>query len=111
MVQNCVIYLFKWTVSQDFLALGFFHESPSPKPPENNIRGHFDFFRKLAEISASQCAPPVSTHGKFATGTANVAHKAKFPGINDTVGKFATGLEKSSTVSKEAMEKGLLDLK
>ncbi len=56
--------------------------------------GHFKFFRKFAEISASQGAPPVSTTtaANFATSSACVVDTGgKFAtGVNDTGGNFAT---------------------
>ncbi len=44
----------------------FFHESSYPKTLKIAL-GHFDLFRKFAEIFASQVAPPVfnDTGGKF----------------------------------------------
>jgi hypothetical protein len=55
-----------------------------PQHPENNTG--VKFFRKFAEIFASQGAPPVSTTSAayFATSSA---------GIVDTGGKFATGVK------------------
>jgi hypothetical protein len=46
---------------------------------------HFKFFRKFAEIFASQGAPPVST-----TPAANFATSS--PCVVDTGGKFTTGV-------------------
>ncbi len=46
---------------------------------------HFEFFRKFAEIFASQGAPPVST-----TPVANFS--TIFASVVDTGGKFATGV-------------------
>jgi hypothetical protein len=43
-----------------FFASGFFHESVSP-PAQSIPLGPFRFFRKFAEIFASQGVPPVST--------------------------------------------------
>ncbi len=67
----------------------------------------FEFFRKFAEIFASQGASPVSTTpvanfstifasvvdtgGKFATGVNDAGGKFA-TGITDTGGKFATGV-------------------
>jgi hypothetical protein len=50
----------------------------------------FQFFQKLAEIFASQGAPPVSTTpvANFTTGTAGVV----YTGFNDTGVKFATNV-------------------
>jgi hypothetical protein len=56
----------------------------------------FEFFRKFAEIFASQGAPPVSTTpaANFYTIFAIVVDTGgKFAtGVNDTGGKFATGV-------------------
>ncbi len=41
-------------------ASGFFHESSSPSPSVYH-KGRFEFFRKFAEIFASEGAPTVST--------------------------------------------------
>ncbi len=48
---------FKGTVPRDFRVFFFLHESVSPKQYHY---GHFEFFRKFAEIFAAQGAPPVS---------------------------------------------------
>jgi hypothetical protein len=73
----------------------FFHESSSPKPLKITL-GHFKFFRKFAEIFASQSAPPVSTTpvANFATSSAGVVNTGgKFvTGVNDTGGKFVTNV-------------------
>ncbi len=69
----------KGTVSRDFLLLVFFHESVSPH------LDRFEFFRKFAEIFASQGALPVS-----ATPVANFS--TIFASVVDTGGKFATGV-------------------
>jgi hypothetical protein len=69
--------------------------------------GHFEFFRKFAEIFASKGAPPVSTTpvanfatsypcvvdtgGKFATSVNDTGGKFA-AGFNDTGGKFATSV-------------------
>jgi hypothetical protein len=68
-------------------------------PPTSRVF-HFDrfeFFRKFAEIFASQGAPPVSTTpvaNYFSTIFASVVDTGdKFAaGVNDTGGKFATGV-------------------
>jgi hypothetical protein len=70
-------------VSRDFVASGFFHESVSPQP-QSIALGPFKFFRKVAEIFASQGAPLVST-----TPAANFS--TSFPIVVDTGGKFAAG--------------------
>jgi hypothetical protein len=77
-----------------FFASGFFMIQFPPSPRVFHL-DRFKFFRKFAEIFASQGAPPVSatplenffpifacvvdTGGKFTTG------------VNDNGGKFATG--------------------
>ena len=94
--------MFKGTVSRDFLLLVFF---VNQFPPSSRVfhSDRFEFFRKFAEIFASQGAPPVST-----TQVANLpplltTPAAKFrwyqrhrwqiaTGINDAGGKFATGV-------------------
>ena len=67
-----------------------------PPSPRVFHLDRFEFFRKFAEIFASQGAPPVST-----TPVANVSTifasvvdtSGKFAtGVNDTGGKFATGV-------------------
>ncbi len=59
---------FKGTMSRDFLLLSFFHESVFPQPQS------IPFFRKFAEIFASQGAPLVSTTpaANFSTSFARV---------------------------------------
>jgi hypothetical protein len=52
--------LLKGTVSRDFLLLVFFMHQFPPSPRVFRL-DHFEFFRKFAEIFASQGAPPVST--------------------------------------------------
>ena len=61
----------------------FFHESVSPHPRVFHL-DRFEFFRKFAEIFASQGIPPVS-----ATPAANCY--TIFTSVVDTGGKFATG--------------------
>jgi hypothetical protein len=76
-----------------FFASGFFHESVSPQPESIQI---FKFFRKFAEIFASQGVPPVSTTPVailppvLTTPAANSA--TSFASVVDTGGKFATGV-------------------
>jgi hypothetical protein len=78
-----------------FFASGFFHESVSPCPRVLRL-DRFDFFRKFAEIFASQGAPPVSTipvanlPPVSATPAAN--SYTIFASVFDTGGKFATGV-------------------
>jgi hypothetical protein len=50
----------------------------------------FNFFRKFAEIFASQGLPPVSTTPVSTAPAANFA--TSFPSVVDTGGKFATGI-------------------
>ncbi len=52
--------LFKGTVSRDFLLLVFFMNQFPPSPRVSH-QDRFEFFRKFAEIFASQGAQPVST--------------------------------------------------
>jgi hypothetical protein len=54
------VHSFKGTVSRDFLLLLFFMNQFPPHPRVFHL-DRFKFFRKLAEIFASQGAPPVST--------------------------------------------------
>jgi hypothetical protein len=57
--QSYSSYL-KGTVSRDFLLLVFFMNQFPPSPRVFHL-DRFKFFRKFAEIFASQGAPPVST--------------------------------------------------
>jgi hypothetical protein len=70
---------FKGTVSRDFLLLVFFMNQFPPSPRVFHL-DRFEFFRKFAEIFASQGAPPVS-----ATPVANFS--TIFAGVVDTGGK------------------------
>ncbi len=88
------------------MLLVFFMNQFPPGPRVFHL-DRFEFFRKFAEIFASQGAPPVSTTpvanfstifasvvdtgGKFATGVNNAGGKFA-TGITDTGGKFATGV-------------------
>ncbi len=104
--------LFKGTVSRDFLLLVFFMNQFPPSPRVFH-KDHFKFFRKFAEIFASQGAPPVSTTpvanlprvsaspvANFPTIFASVDTGGKFAtGVNDTGGKFATGVNELPPVS------------
>ncbi len=67
----------KGTVSRDFLLLVFFMNQ-FPRSPRVFQLDSFEFFRKFAEIFASQGAPPVST-----TPVTNLPQV-----INNTGGKF-----------------------
>jgi hypothetical protein len=89
------ILTLKGTVSRDFLLLAFFMNQ---FPPSSRVfhLDRFKFFRKFAEIFASQGAPPVST-----TPVANLPPVSATPVANfstilasvvDTGGKFATGV-------------------
>jgi hypothetical protein len=77
-------YLFKGTVSRDFLLLVFFMNQFPPSPRVFHLE-RFEFFRKFAEIFACQGASPVST-----TPVANFS--SIFASVVDTGGKFATGV-------------------
>ncbi len=69
----------------------FFHESPSPQAPENNIRVISNFFENSAEIFASPGAP---TTPVLNLPPMSITPVAKLPaGINDTGGKFVTGIK------------------
>jgi hypothetical protein len=74
----------KGPVSRDFLLLVFFMNQFPPSPRVFHL-DRFEFFRKFAEIFASQGAPPVST-----TPVANLS--TVFASVVDTGGKFATGV-------------------
>jgi hypothetical protein len=95
-------------VSQDFLLLGFFHESVSPQPQsiplifsENSLRYsevkvHYWYQQHQWQICHwyqrhwQQIFPPVSI--------ALLIPMAKFAaGVNDTGGKFATGVDDASS--------------
>jgi hypothetical protein len=78
-------------VSRDFFASGFFLNQFSPSPRVFHL-DRFEYFRKFAEIFASQGAPTVSTTPW------QICHRCQrhrwqiAAGINDTGGKFATGI-------------------
>jgi hypothetical protein len=87
-------------VSRDFLLLVFFMNQFPPSPRVSH-EDRFDFFRKFAEIFASQGAPPVSTTPVAMTPAANLPLVSTTPAANsatsfpcavDTGGKFATGV-------------------
>ncbi len=72
----------------------FFPWITFPQAPENNIRA-FQFFRKFAEIFASQGAPPVSTTPVANLPPVSMTSVAKLPPVsNATGGKFATGYQR-----------------
>jgi hypothetical protein len=79
----------------EIFSSGFFHESVSPQPQSIPL-DRFEFFRKFAEIFASQGTPPVSTTlaAKLppvsTTPAANFA--TSFASVVDTGGKFAAGV-------------------
>ncbi len=99
----------KGTVSRDFLLLVFFMNQFPPSPRVFHL-DRFEFFRKFAEIFASQGAPLVSTTPAAnlplvsttrATPVANLPPVSATPVANfstifasvvDTGGKFATGV-------------------
>jgi hypothetical protein len=64
-----------------FVALGFFHESPSPKPLIITFLGSFQIFSKIRGDSQ------VKVHHRCQQHRRQIA-----AGINDTGGKFATGI-------------------
>jgi hypothetical protein len=76
-------------VSRDFLLQVFFHESPSPKPLIITL-GSFRIFSKIrGDIRKSRCTTGVNdTGGKFVTGI----NDTDTPCVADTGGKFATGV-------------------
>jgi hypothetical protein len=82
-------------VSRDFLLLVFLMNQFPPSPRVLH-EDRFDFFRKFAEIIASQGAPPVSTTPAAKllpvsmTPAANFS--TNFASVVDTGGKFATGV-------------------
>ena len=82
-------------MSRDFSLLVFFINQFPPSPRVSH-EDRFKFFRKFAEIFASQGAPPVSTTpaANFATSSPCVVDTGgKFAtGVNDTGGKFAAGV-------------------
>ncbi len=82
-------------MSRDFLLLVFFMNQFPPSPRVLHL-DRFKFFRKFAEIFASQGVPPVSATpvANFSTIFASVVDTGgKFAtGVNDTDGKFATGV-------------------
>jgi hypothetical protein len=76
--------ILKGTLSRDFFASGFFHESSSPKPLEVTL-GSFRIFLKIRlDIRNSTCTTGINDTGdKFAIGTV---------GVVDTGGKVTTGV-------------------
>ncbi len=73
----------KGTVSRDFLLLVFFMHKFPPSPRLFHL-DRFEFFKKFAEIFASQGAPPVSTTpvGNLPLGSMTPA--AKLPPVSTT---------------------------
>ncbi len=110
LIQCSKTGLVKGTVSRDFLASGFFHESVSPQPQSIPL-GPFRMFSKIrGDISKSRCTTGINyTGGKFAprcqqhrqqnccryndTGS-KFCHKFG-ASVVDTDGKFATSVKKS----------------
>ncbi len=88
-------FRFKWTVSRDFLLLVFFLNQFPPHPKVFHL-DRFEFFRKFAEIFATQGAPPVSTTPVAnlppVSATPSANFYTIFAGVVDTGGKFATGV-------------------
>jgi hypothetical protein len=108
MIINVLLTRLKGQCHEIF-ASGFFHESASPSPPHPRVfhLDRFKFFRKFAEIFASQGAPPVSTTPAAklpqvsTTSVANLPQVSATPaanyytiftGVVDTGGKFATSV-------------------
>ncbi len=82
--------LVKETVSQDFL-LQMFFMNHLPQAPGNN-RVISKFSKIHGDIRKSRCTAGINnTGGKFATGINKIGGKI-VAGINDTGGKFATGI-------------------
>ncbi len=83
-------------MSRDFLLLVFFMNQFPPHPRVFHL-DRFEFFRKFAEIFASQGVPPVSTSPAanfYALFASVVDTGGKFAtGVNDAGGKFATGVK------------------
>ncbi len=67
-----------------------------PSSPRVFLLDHYKFFRKFAEVFASQCVPPVSTTPVANLPPVSVTPVANFSpifaSIVDTGGKFATGV-------------------
>ncbi len=93
-------------MSRDFLRLVFFMNQFRPHPRVFRL-DRFEFFRKFAEIFASQGAPPVSTTPVANLPPVSMTLAAKLPPVTttlaanfytifasvvDTGGKFATGV-------------------
>ncbi len=80
------------------MLLVFFMNQFPPSPRVFHL-DHFKFFRKFAEIFASQGAPPVSTTlvanlpPVSTTPVANIS--TIFASVVDTDGKFATGVNEN----------------
>ena len=100
----------KGTVSRDFLLLVFFMNQFTPSSRVFHL-DRFEFFRKFAEIFASQGAPPVSTTPVENLPPVSTTPAAKLPPVSttpvanffpifacvvDTGGKFATGVNDTS---------------
>ncbi len=76
-------YLFKGTVPRDFLLLVFFMNQFPPSPRVFHLY-QFEFFRKFAEIFASQGAPPVSTTPVANLPPVSTTPAAKLPPVSTT---------------------------
>ena len=57
-----------------FFDSGFFHESVSPQPQSIPL-GSFKFFRKFAEIFASQGAPPAANCQRYQQHRRQICHR------------------------------------
>jgi hypothetical protein len=77
-------------VSQEFLLLVFFHESVSPQPQSIPFRPFRIFSKIRGDIRESRCTTGINdTGGKFATGVNHPA--AKLPLVSTTlVTNFST---------------------
>ncbi len=73
----------KGTVSRDFLLLVFFINQFPPHPRVFHL-DRFEFFRKFAEIFASQGAPPVLTTPVANLPAVSTTPTAKLPPVSTT---------------------------
>jgi hypothetical protein len=74
-------YIFKGTVSRDFLLLVFFMNQFPPSPRVFHL-DRFEFFRKFAEIFASEGAPPVSATPVANLPPVSTTPAAKLPPVS-----------------------------
>jgi hypothetical protein len=90
--------MLKGTVSRDFLLLVFFMNQFPPSPRVFHL-DRFEFFRKFAEIFASQGAPPVSMTPVANLPLVSTTPAAKLPPVSTGTGT-ASQDEYFSEVSK-----------